>query len=319
MRVLDGSALPERIRQSEEPRIRSMPVIVISGDEEDSTKKRARAAGANDFITKTTDGTEILSRIDNLLHLVEAKQQLLVSKEALDQTATRDPVTGTFTPHYLATEGGKHYSHARRHGGLLSVLTFRADSYGEITEKGGKAVADQLAAKSAKLVMGTPRAGGSMGSSAEATFTVLFPGPSSQQALAFARRMHEQLEKAQVIYRDQVLRIRTSIGLAALDVDTVASIEELMKMAQQRLQDAASRKAQRAVDQAEASPLKPATLPGDIDRAVQVIEHADAQQLGDAASEMLRRMLPFLLAVCRRLNVELPLDKITQALRNRPK
>jgi hypothetical protein len=34
---------------------------------------------------------------------------------------------------------------------------------------------------------------------------------------------------------------------------------------------------------------------------------------------MLRRMLPFLLAVCRRLNVELPLDKITQALRNRPK
>jgi hypothetical protein len=92
-----------------------------------------------------------------------------------------------------------------------------------------------------------------------------------------------------------------------------------MKMAQQRLQDAASRKVQRAAEQEEASPLKPATLPSDIDRAVQVIEHADAQQLGEAANEMLRRMLPFLLAVCRRLNVELPLDKITQALRNRPK
>ncbi len=193
------------------------------------------------------------------------------------------------------------------------------DSHGEIAGKVGKSVADQLLAKVAKLVMGTLRAEDSMGSTAEATFTVIFPGTSSQQALAFARRMHEQLEKAQVTYRDQVLRIRTSIGLAALDVDTVASIEELMKMAQQRLQDAASRKAQRAVDQVEASPLKPATLPGDIDRAVQVIEHADAQQLGDAASEMLRRMLPFLLAVCRRLNVELPLDKITQALRNRPK
>src|SRR5260221_3858938 len=319
MPVLDGFALLERIRQSEEPRIRSMPVIVISGDEEDSTKKRARAAGANDFITKTTDGTEILSRIDNLLHLVEAKQQLVVSKEALDQTATRDPVTGTFTPHYLATEGGKHYSHARRHGGLLSVLTFRVDSYSEIAEEVGKAVADQLLAQVAKLLMGTSRAEPSMVSTAKATFTVIFPGTSSQQALAFARRMHEQLDKAQVNYRDQVLKIRTSIGLAALDVDTVATIEELMKMAQQRLQDAASRKAQRTVDQVEASPLKPVSLPCDIDRAEQVIEHADAQQLGAAASEMLRRMLPFLLAVCRRLNVELPLDKITQALRNRPK
>jgi diguanylate cyclase (GGDEF)-like protein len=319
MPVLDGFALLERIRKSEEPRIRAMPVIVISGDEDDATKKRARAAGANDFITKTTDGTEILSRIDNLLHLVEAKQQLVVNKQALDQTATRDPVTGTFTPHYLVTEGGKHYSHARRHGGPLAVLTFRVDSYGEITEKVGKNVADQLLAKVAKLVMGTLRAEDSMGCTAEATFAVIFPGTSSQQALAFARRMHEQLDKAQVKYRDQVLKIRTSIGLAALDVDNVASIEDLMKMAQQRLQDAASRKAQRVVDQEEASPLKPVTLPSDIDRAVQVIEHADAQQLGDAASEMLRRMLPFLLAVCRRLDVELPLDKITQALRNRPK
>jgi len=319
MPVLDGFALLERIRQSEDPRIRSMPVIVISGDEEDATKKRARAAGANDFITKTTDGTEILSRIDNLLHLVEAKQQLVVNKQALDQTATRDPVTGAFTPHYLVTEGGKHYSHARRHGGPLAVLTFRMDSHGEIAGKVGKTVADQLLAKVAKLVMGTLRAEDSMGRTAEATFTVIFPGTSSQQALAFARRMHEQLEKAQVTYRDQVLKIRTSLGLAALEVDTVASIEELMKMAQQRLQDAASRKLQRAVEPDEASPLRPVSLPSDIDRAVQVIEHADAQKLGDAASEMLRRMLPFLLAVCRRLDVELPLDKITQALRNRPK
>src|SRR5258706_6185852 len=227
--VLDGFALLERIRQSGEQRIRSMPVIVISGDEDDATKKRARAAGANDFITKTTDGTEILSRIDNLLHLVEAKQQLVVNKQAIDQTVTRDPVTGAFTPHYLVTEGGKHYSHARRHGGLLSVLTFRVDSYGEIAEKVGKGIADQLLAKVAKLVMGTLRAEDSMGRTAEATFAVIFPGTSSQQALAFARRMHEQLDKAQVNYRDQVLKIRTSIGLAALDVDTVASIEELMK------------------------------------------------------------------------------------------
>src|SRR5438309_3867535 len=137
MPVLDGFALLDRIRQSEEPRIRSMPVIVISGDEEDATKKRARAAGANDFITKTTDGTEILSRIDNLLHLVEAKQQLVVNKEALEQTATRDPVTGAFTPHYLVTEGGTHYSHARRHVGPPAHLDCRMASYAQTRGKAG--------------------------------------------------------------------------------------------------------------------------------------------------------------------------------------
>jgi diguanylate cyclase (GGDEF)-like protein len=320
MPKLDGFALLERIRTSSDPRVKSIPVIVISGDEEDATKKRARAAGANDFITKTTDGTEILSRIDNLLHLVEAKQQLVVSKQAIDQTVTRDPITGTFTTHYLVTEGGKHFSHARRHGGSLSVLMFHVDTYQDITDRVGKVVADQLLARIAKLVMGTLRAEDSMGRVGEAGFAVVFPGTSSQQALAFARRMHEQLEKAQVTYREQVLKISTSIGLAALDVDAAASIEDLMKLAQQRLRDAATRKAQqRIVNQDEVSLVKPVTLPSDIDRAVQVIENANADQLGEAASETLRRMLPFIVTVCRKLNVEIPLDRITQAIRNQLK
>jgi diguanylate cyclase (GGDEF)-like protein len=320
MPQLDGFALLERIRKSEDQRIRSIPVIVISGDEEDATKQRAKAAGANDFITKTTDGTEILARIDNLLHLVEAKQQLVVSKQAIDQTTTRDPITGAFTQHFLLTEATKHFSHARRHGASLSVLVFQVDTYGEITEKVGKAVADQLVARIAKLVMGTLRAEDSMGRTAEASFAVVFPGTSSQQALAFARRMNEQLERAQVTYRGQVLRISASIGLSALDVDAASSIEELMKLAQQRLTDAANRKAQqRIVNQDEVSLVKPLTLPSDIDRAVQVIENAKPEQLGEAATEALRRMLPFIVAVCRKLNVEIPLDKITQALRNQPK
>ena len=295
-------------------------MIVISGDEDDATTKRARAAGANDFITKTTDGPEILSRIDNLLHLVEAKQQLVVSKQAIDETVTRDPITGTFTPHYLVTEGGKHFSHARRHGGSLSVLVFHVDTYIEITDKVGKAVADQLLARIAKLVMGTLRAEDSMGRTSEAGFAVIFPGTSSQQALAFARRMHEQLEKAQVTYREQVLKISTSIGLSALDVDAASSIEELMKLAQQRLKDAANRRAQqRIVNQDEVSLVKPMNLPSDIDRAVQVIENSNVDQMGEAAGEVLRRMLPFIVAVCRKLNVEIPLDRITQAIRNQPK
>jgi diguanylate cyclase (GGDEF)-like protein len=317
MPKLDGFALLERIRTSQDPRIKTVPVIVISGDEDDATKKRARAAGANDFITKTTDGTEILSRIDNLLHLVEAKQQLVVTKQAIDQTVTRDPITGTFTPHYIVTEGGKHFSHARRHGGSLSVLVFHIDSQAAVTEKVGKAVADQLLARIAKLVMGTLRAEDSMGRVTEAGFAVVFPGTSSQQALAFARRMHEQLEKAQVTYRGEVLRISTSIGLAALDVDAAASIEELMKLAQQRLKDAAHRKAQqRIVNQDEVNLVKPLSLPSDVDRAVQVLENANAEQMGEAANETLRRILPFIVSVCRKLNVEIPLDKITQALRN---
>lgn len=319
MPELDGFGLLERIRGSEDPRIRGMPVIVISGDEEEATKKRVRAAGGNDFITKTTDGTEILSRIDNLLHLVEAKERAAAGQKAVETTATHDPGTGVFTPHYLLTEGRKRYSHARRHGGALSVLMFRVDTYGEITQRVGKGVAGQLLARIAKLVMGTLRTEDSMGRTDDATFTVIFAGTSSQQALAFAHRLRDQLEKAQVTFREQVLRIGVSMGLAALDADTAESLDELMKLALRRLHQAASSATERIVGNDEVALVKPSTLPSDMERAVQTLETANPEALGDAAYDALQRLLPFVAKVSRRLGVDISAEAIMRALKTRGK
>ncbi len=316
---LDGFGLLERVRAAPTARIRDMPVIMISGNEDDATKKKARDAGANDFITKSTDGTEILSRIDNLLRLVQTKQDLDSSREALSTTVTRDPLTGTFTPHYLATEGAKHFSHARRHGGPLSVISFRIDSHSETTDKVGKEVAGQLLARVAKLVMSTLRAEDSMGRTGEATFLVVSPSTSAQQALAFAKRLRDQLEAAKVNYRDQVLRIRASVGIASLGHDPASSIEELARTAAQRLEQAAKEGAPSIIQQDEIKEVKPVSLPSDIERAVQALEYANAERLGDASSDVLRRLLPFLHAACRRLQVDLPMDKILQALKARRK
>src|SRR5437879_11904118 len=118
MPKLDGFELLERIRSSSDPRIRELPVVAISGNREEVNKKRAASAGANDFIAKSADGSEVLSRIQNLLRLVRASRELEASQHALAQSVTHDPVTGPLTPHYLVTDGRKHSSHARRTGGL---------------------------------------------------------------------------------------------------------------------------------------------------------------------------------------------------------
>ena len=356
MPKLDGFALLEKIRGASNGRIKDMPVIMISGNEDDATKKKARSAGANDFITKSTDGTEILSRIDNLLRLVQTRNDLQASQEALANTVIRDPLTGTFTPQYLATEGAKQFSHARRHNAALSTIAFRIESHAENVGKVGKDVADQLLARVAKLVMKNLRAEDSMGRTGEATFMVIVPSTSAQQAVAFAKRLREQLEAAKVNFRDHVLRMRTSVGIASLGHDSAGSIEELMKAAVQRLERAAQgvpsvgtapapapvavpAASQAApsigmpsfdfLDTPSAPPAAPAAapvapahsggIPADIEKAVETFEYANAEQLGDASAEVLRRMLPFLHAACRRLQIDLPVDKILGAIKSRRK
>jgi diguanylate cyclase (GGDEF)-like protein len=317
MPKLDGFGLLERVRTSADTRIKAMPVIIISGNQNESAKKRARDLGANDFVAKEADAPEVLSRIDNLLRLVKASNDLEQNKQVLEQTVTNDPLTGTFTPHYLMTEGRKHYAHARRHGGHLSVMAFRIDSYSEVAQKIGKDVADQLLARIAKMVSGALRTEDSIGRAAETTFIVISTGAGASQVMSFARRLHQQLQNAQVAYRGQALKILTSFGIATPQ-DAANSVEDLIKLALQRLQRAGASKDERIVGGDDISVVKSATLPGDIDRAVQVLEQADADRLGEASDEILRRLLPLLQAAFRRVKIELPVDKIS-ALLNKPK
>jgi diguanylate cyclase (GGDEF)-like protein len=317
MPKLDGFGLLERVRGSPDARIKAMPIIIISGNQSESTKMRARELGANDFVAKEADAPEVLSRIDNLLRLVKASNDLEQNKQVLEQTVTNDPLTGTFTPHYLMTEGRKHYAHARRHGGHLSVMAFRIDSYSEVAQKTGKDVADQLLARIAKMVSGALRAEDSIGRAAETTFIVISTGAGASQVMSFARRLHQQLENAQVAYRGQPLKILTSFGIATPQ-DSANSVEDLIKLALQRLQRAGASRDERIVGGDDITLVRSATLPGDIDRAVQVLEQADAERLGGASDEILRRLLPFLQAAFKRVKIDLPVDKIG-AILSKPK
>src|SRR3981189_2675777 len=53
MPKLTGFALISRIRDSSDRRVRELPVVVISGNEEQANKERAREVGATDFISKS--------------------------------------------------------------------------------------------------------------------------------------------------------------------------------------------------------------------------------------------------------------------------
>jgi len=288
MPKLDGYGLIERLRASGDARLAKLPVVVISGNENERAKKRALETGANDFISKTADAPEILARIDNLMRLHSAKDELRATKQSLELSATHDPLTGTLTRHYLVTEGQKRFSYARRHATQLSVMALRIDSHAEVVREVSKEVADQILARVAKLVSGMLRAEDSIGRMADATFVVMSSGTGAPQILAFAKRLRDQLEAAKVSYGGKVLKIRASTGVASLGIDDAATIEDLMKVGLQRLDRAMEPVAAHA---ALPAPARPA-LPADVDAALRVLEGLDAVRLDQFADEIARRLAP---------------------------
>lgn len=88
MPKLDGYGLLLRIRSSKISRIRDMPVVVVSGNNEQTERDRVIAAGATDLIPKGIDTAQLISRLDILSNLVETQRDFEQSLEALIQ---RDP------------------------------------------------------------------------------------------------------------------------------------------------------------------------------------------------------------------------------------
>lgn len=61
---LDGYGLICRIRAAEQPEIQSLPIQVITSSDDDITRERAHACGANDFVVKPVDFSDLVERVN---------------------------------------------------------------------------------------------------------------------------------------------------------------------------------------------------------------------------------------------------------------
>lgn len=64
---LDGYGFICRIRAANEPNIRDYPVVVITSAEDETSRERAYACGANDFILKPIDFSDLMGRLQTQL------------------------------------------------------------------------------------------------------------------------------------------------------------------------------------------------------------------------------------------------------------
>lgn len=102
MPKLDGYGLLKRIRSSKISRIRNMPVVVVSGSDEQAERERAKAAGATDLITKGIGTGQLLSRLDILSKLVSTQNEFERGLEALVHRSGTDDHVALLSPEVWA-------------------------------------------------------------------------------------------------------------------------------------------------------------------------------------------------------------------------
>lgn len=145
MPYLDGMGLLKRLRESKEERLSSMPMIIVTGaEDDDEAKTSAFAAGATDFLSKPFDSIQLLAHTRSHVRLQKTAQELKQTTEVLEKSPATDPFTGLGNQRAFLERGQQALAHAIRHGGELALVLFQVDNFDKIFVQEGKAVGGSI-------------------------------------------------------------------------------------------------------------------------------------------------------------------------------
>src|SRR5713226_3110316 len=327
---LDGHALLTRIRSSEIMRIREMPVIVITGAEDEPAKQRAYACGATDFVIKPIDGVQLLACTRAQLKPDQIPGKPAETTAALaGEEANRDPLTQLYNRRFFMQRGEQDVAFAKRHNSPLSLVKLDIDNLKTIFDKYGDHAADNILVKLAQILLAKMRQEDTVGRLGGTEFAVLLPSAQHVEAAALAERLSAAV-KAEIFEHEGVrIPITISIGVITWD-DSIETIEKFLAQAEKhlrlakgtggnRLHTNATKESAKSSDTPPPSnadtvvivngekpiPIPAPSLEPTIDAALQMLAMGDLAGLESHLPALTRRIVPLLDLCNKRLGLGL--------------
>jgi two-component system, cell cycle response regulator len=285
---LDGFGLLERIRASRLSRVNALPVLIISGEDENDARMRAQQLGATDFITKGTPRVELVARLEALAKLAQTRRELEQSREQL----------------------------VRRNRGDVSVMVIEVDHYDKLCATYGHSVGQLVHRKLSKLLSAKVRKEDTIAHLAEGQFAVISPTADLDACGAFALRLRRAIETIVMTYKEHRIRVSLTVGLASAHGDDRISLEQLLQTAAQRVAEGRAAGGNRVVsDSGEVTPDNVgrfSRLAVSVDHALTQIRNGSTDEARRRLRELTQTLLPLLELIESEYHVGLPLQELSE-------
>ena len=227
---LDGYGLLKKIRQSDDPAIANIPVIIVTGAEEsEGAKEEVLNLGATDFITKPFDSVSLKSRASAHINYRSEVQ-------SLEQRVATDKLTGLATEAIFFEQGEQSLAYAERHFAELTLVRFNLNKYAELFVKFGKNVAEQILVKVSSIIKEELRKEDVAGRMGMANFSMLLKEANYEGASQVITRICHRLKAMKLKIGGETIQLSFNAGITTYEKDNAEiNFQQLLEQAEDAL------------------------------------------------------------------------------------
>jgi len=175
-------------------------------------------AGADDYLTKPVDDSELIARLNTGRRILSLEQSLRAANKANHLLSITDPLTGAYNRRYLMEQLPRELERASRYGRPVSAVLCDIDHFKKVNDTQGHQAGDDVLKAFAQLLVSSTRQevdwvtryGGE-------EFLVVLPETTVDAAIKFAEKVRARVQSQPLTTVAGGLSVTASFGVAGYD------------------------------------------------------------------------------------------------------
>ena len=214
---------------------RFMPVILLTSKNDIESRIEGLRIGADDYLGKPFDERELLARVDNMLRIKRAHDDVLESKKRLEQLAIQDELTGVYNYRYLHTRLAEEFKRAQRYRYPLACAMIDIDHFKQFNDDFGHDVGDIVLREVAARIGTAVREVDVVARYGGEEFLLVLPNTHFAGALTVADRVWRSVGQKAIMVGERKHKVTVSVGVSLYPSRDIKSKDQLLKSADEAL------------------------------------------------------------------------------------
>ena len=217
------------------PDLQDVPVIILTGMDDQERKIRGLEQGASDYITKPFDPEELVARVKVHLKIKKLQDELKRSNELLLELSNTDHLTGLFNRRYMMEALDKEVQRSIRKGGNLSLIMLDIDHFKQVNDSFGHLQGDVVLQKVALQLQKELRSYDCAARYGGEEFIAILPDSSLKEAVFVADRIRLAVQGTKFNGPLSALTLTVSLGVASFSQEHSPTVDCFIKLADDAL------------------------------------------------------------------------------------